>query len=49
VGWAVSTYYDRPQHMQKMIRAAMAQDFSWERSTAEYVKAYERAMVNRQQ
>ena len=24
--------------MQKMIRAAMAQDFSWERSTAEYVK-----------
>jgi starch synthase len=48
VGWAVSTYYDRPQHMQKMIRAAMAQDFSWERSTAEYVKAYERAMVNRQ-
>jgi starch synthase len=47
VGWAVSTYFDRPEHMQKMIRAAMAQDFSWERSTAEYVKAYERAIANK--
>lgn len=47
VGWAVSTYYDRPQHMQKMIQAAMAQDFSWERSAAQYVRAYERAMRNK--
>ena len=47
VGWAVSTYYDRPQHMQRMIRAAMAQDFSWERSATEYVKAYERAIWNK--
>lgn len=47
VGWAVSTYYDRPQHMQQMIRAAMAQDFSWERSAAQYVRAYERAMRNK--
>lgn len=47
VGWAVSTYYDRPAHMQKMIQAAMAQDFSWERSAAEYVRAYQRAIANR--
>ncbi len=47
VGWAVSTYYDRPQHMQQMIRAAMAQDFSWERSTEQYVRAYERAVRNK--
>lgn len=47
VGWAVSTYYDRPQHMQKMIQAAMAQDFSWERSAEQYVRAYERAMRNK--
>ncbi|BCX04363.1 MAG: glycogen synthase 1 [Candidatus Roseilinea sp.] len=47
VGWAVSTYYDRPQHMQKMIRAAMAQDFSWERSAEQYVRAYERAIQNK--
>ncbi|MCS7055657.1 MAG: glycogen synthase GlgA [Thermoflexales bacterium] len=47
VGWAVSTYYDRPQHMQKMIRAAMAQDFSWERSAEQYVRAYEQAIRNK--
>lgn len=47
VGWAVSTYYDRPQHMQQMIRAAMAQDFSWERSAAQYVRAYEQAIRNK--
>ncbi len=44
VGWAVSTYYDRPHHMQRMIRAAMAQDFSWERSAGQYVQAYQRAI-----
>lgn len=47
VGWAVSTYYDRPQHIQRMIRAAMAQDFSWERSAAAYVQVYERAIQNK--
>ena len=44
VGWAVSTYYDRPQHMQQMIQMAMAQDYSWEKSAAEYVRMYERAI-----
>jgi starch synthase len=47
VGWAVSTYYDRPQHVRRMIQAAMAQDYSWERSASEYVKAYERAIANK--
>jgi len=44
VGWAVSTYYDRPQHLQQMRRAAMMQDYSWERSAEAYVKMYERAI-----
>ena len=43
VGWAVSTYYDRPRHMAMMIAAAMAEDFSWERSTAVYEAAYAQA------
>ncbi len=47
VGWAVSTFYDRPQHMQRMIQAAMAQDYSWEKSAAEYVQLYERALAVR--
>ena len=47
VGWAVSTYYDRPRHMAMMIAAAMAEDFSWERSTAHYEAAYAQAIANK--
>ena len=31
VGWAVSTYYDRPAHIEAMRRRGMALDFSWDR------------------
>ena len=44
VGWAVSTYYDRPQHMQLMIRQAMQQDYSWEKSAEAYLALYKRAV-----
>lgn len=47
VGWAVSTYFDRPEHMQKMIRQAMTQDYSWERSAEQYVSLYEQARRNK--
>jgi starch synthase len=47
VGWAVSTYFDRPHHMQTMIQAAMSQDFSWERSAAHYEAAYAQAIANK--
>jgi starch synthase len=47
VGWAVSTYYDRPQHIQKMVQTAMAQDFSWERSSQQYLQLYEQAIANK--
>lgn len=47
VGWAVSTYYDRPQHMARMIAAAMAEDYSWERSAKAYESAYARAIANK--
>jgi len=40
VGWAVSTYYDREDHIQAMRRRAMGQDFSWERAAAEYEQLY---------
>lgn len=43
-GWAVSTYYDRPEHMQKMIQAAMQQDFTWEKSARHYEAAYRTAI-----
>jgi starch synthase len=47
VGWAVSTYYDRPAHIAQMVQKAMAQDFSWEESAKAYLAAYERAIANR--
>jgi starch synthase len=36
VGWAVSTWYDRPAHIGLLRRQAMAQDFSWERAARAY-------------
>lgn len=47
IGWAVSTFYDRPQHMAKMIRQAMAQDFSWQVSARAYEEVYDKAMRNK--
>jgi starch synthase len=47
VGWAVSTFYDRSQHVKRMIQAAMAQDYSWERSAKAYEALYERALAMR--
>jgi starch synthase len=47
LGWAVSTYFDRPQHLQQMIQSGMAQDFSWERSARAYEALYRQAMRNK--
>jgi len=47
VGWAVSTYYDRPHHMAKMIKEAMEMDFSWKKSAVEYDRMYEKALARR--
>jgi len=44
VGWAVSTYYDRPQHILKMQHKGMRLDYSWEKSANEYVKVYRNAI-----
>jgi starch synthase len=47
VGWAVSTYYDRRDHMKNMIRAAMTQDYSWEKSAQQYVELYQQALADK--
>jgi starch synthase len=44
VGWAVSTYYDRPAHLEKMIQTAMQAHFSWEDSARKYISAYQKAI-----
>ena len=44
VGWAVSTYYDRPDHMRMLREKAMKQDFSWNRSVDEYERLFKMAI-----
>ncbi len=48
VGWAVSTYYDRGVHWDQMVQRAMGERFSWDDSAQEYVKAYQKAIENKQ-
>lgn len=43
-GWAVSTYYDRPHHLQAMVYRAMRQDFSWTQSAIQYEALYREAL-----
>jgi starch synthase len=47
IGWAVSTYFDRREHIRKMIQSAMAQDYSWQKSAEAYVELYEQALASR--
>ena len=44
IGWAVSTWFDRPQHIAQLRQQAMAQDFSWAKSAAQYVQTYAHAL-----
>ena len=40
MGWAVSTYFDRPKHMENMIKQAMKKDYSWSVSAELYIGIY---------
>jgi len=44
VGWAVSTYFDRRDHFDNMIRESMKQDYSWDSSTKKYLQLYKQAL-----
>jgi len=47
VGWACATYYDRRAELAGLQQRAMARDFSWRRSAAEYVRTYRWAVEDR--
>ena len=49
IGWAVSTWYDRPGHIRQLQSVAMNRRFSWESSAREYVSVYRRAIRHRAQ
>jgi starch synthase len=47
IGWALSTWYDRPEHIAQMRRRAMAEDFSWSRAARAYHGLYLDARARR--
>ena len=47
IGWAVSTWFDRPHHVAKLRESAMAQEFSWEKSAKQYIEVYHKAIEKR--
>jgi starch synthase len=47
MGWAVSTWYDRPHHYAAMQRQGMERDFTWESSARQYELVYEEALAHR--
>jgi len=47
IGWAVATWYQRPSHIERMRRRAMARDHSWNRSASEYMALYLDAYARR--
>jgi starch synthase len=47
IGWAVSTWYDRPHHYRAMQQEGMTKDFSWDASAREYEKVYSHAIAHR--
>lgn len=40
IGWANATYYDRPQHIEKMREMAMSKNYSWDKSSEDYCQLY---------
>ena len=47
IGWAQSTFFDRPHHIDAMRLRAMAQDFSWKGAAEAYEHLYRRAYRSR--
>ena len=44
IGWACSTWYDRPADIQKLRRNGMSKDFSWNKSAEKYALVYKWAV-----
>jgi starch synthase len=47
VGWALSTWYHRREHIERMKSLAMQQDFTWDRSAEAYERLYHAAYARR--
>lgn len=47
IGWACSTYYDRPAHYRALQQNGMGHDFSWGKSADQYIDVYRWAIQQR--
>ena len=47
IGWACSTWFDRPEDIAAMRRNAMGRDFSWSKSADKYAQVYKWAVGSR--
>ncbi len=47
IGWAVSTWHDRPSHVTMMREQAMKVRFDWETSARRYGEVYRWALAKR--
>lgn len=47
VGWATSTFYDRPDHIRKMVERAMTQRYLWANAAQRYEQLYHWALERR--
>jgi starch synthase len=47
VGWALATFYNRPDHIAKLRWNAMGEDFSWDRAAEAYERIYLEAYQRR--
>jgi starch synthase len=47
IGWAVSTWFDRPRHIDQLRQQAMAEEFSWSDSARKYVEVYRHALAKK--
>jgi len=47
IGWAVSTWWDRPHHYAQMQKRGMAKNFTWNESARQYENVYDHALAYR--
>jgi len=45
LGWAVSTFFDRPEHFKAMRHRVMSRDFSWDADVGRYEEVYRHAIA----
>ena len=48
VDWAVNTWFKRHEHIEKMQKKAMSQDFTWDTSAKKYLEVYQKAVTAKQ-